>query len=101
MNCLGGASFEVTQPDSLPCAAIREAVAAGGVARIRGLFDRASIRSVLSNIRDRFDARQDQRHDPRDTDAARRNFQKLQIGANSGVGSRRTLEESCNSPCAR
>lgn len=75
----------------LPLERIRETVAAHGLARLRGLFDRAALRGTLDGIRERFDAVHDRRHDPRDTDAVRRNFQKLQIGANSGVDSRRTL----------
>jgi hypothetical protein len=75
----------------LPYPAIRDTVAARGFAVVRGLVDRAALRAVLEQVRVRFDARLDARHDPRDTDAVRRNFQKLQIGANSGVNSRRTL----------
>jgi hypothetical protein len=45
----------------------------------------------VAGIVDRFRIADDRRHDPRDTDAVRRNFQKLQIGANSGVNSRRSL----------
>src|SRR5262245_57582930 len=84
-------SFEGTDMRSLPYTEIRDAASNYGLARVRGLFDREELRSVLAAIVGQFDAARDQRHDPRDTDAVRRNFQKLQIGANSGVGSRRTL----------
>ena len=70
---------------------IRETVAAHGLALVRGLFDRGKLGQSLARIREQFDAGRDERHDPRDTDRIRRNFQKLQIGANSGVNSRRTL----------
>ena len=85
------ASFAAADIRGLPCEDIRRAVAACGLARIRGLFDRSELRAALSRIVREFDAGWDERHDPRDTDAVRRNFQKLQVGANSGVGSRRTL----------
>jgi hypothetical protein len=83
--------FQITTVDDVPSDAIRQAVADRGFAMVRGLFDRAELRAIMDRFRSRFDARLDQRHDPRDSDAARRNFQKLQIGANSGVNSRRTL----------
>src|SRR5690242_17902178 len=84
-------SFDGTDMRSLPYEDIRHAASTYGLSRVRGLFDREELRLVLAAIVSRFDADRDQRHDPRDTDAPRRNFQKLQVGANSGVGSRRTL----------
>jgi hypothetical protein len=84
-------SFEGTDIRSLPYPEIRDAASRHGFARVRGLFEREELRAVLSAIVSQFDAGRDQRHDPRDTDAVRRNFQKLQVGANSGLGSRRTL----------
>lgn len=62
-----------------------------GMVRVVGLFDRGDIRAALKRISDDFDAANDRKHDPRDTAAVRSNFQKLQIGANSGVESSRTL----------
>jgi hypothetical protein len=91
LDTLGHVSFEAAVPQDLPVAAIRDTVASHGLARIRGLFDRDALREVLAGMVAGFDASRDARHDPRDTDAVRRNFQKLQIGANSGVNSRRTL----------
>jgi len=38
-----------------------------------------------------FDSGRDKKHDPADTEIIRTNFQKLQIGANSGINSLRTL----------
>jgi hypothetical protein len=84
-------TFEGTGVDSLPYDTIREVLAAHTVVRIRGLFARDELRAVLAGITAGFSATRDERHDPRDSDAVRRNFQKLQVGANSGVSSRRTL----------
>jgi len=84
-------SFESPDLESMPCDDIRTALAAHTIVRIRGLFDRSAIRSALAGMAERFDAAEDRKHDPRDADAVRRNFQKLQVGANSGVNSRRTL----------
>jgi hypothetical protein len=88
---LDRASFEGSDVESLPYDDIRAALAAHTIVRVRGLFDRDDIRATLARMATAFDPANDRRHDPRDTDAVRRNFQKLQVGANSGVNSRRTL----------
>lgn len=84
-------TFEARTLADVPFDALRAALAESSIARVRGLFDRDEIRAALRAIAARFDPRRDERHDPRDTEAIRRNFQKLQVGANSGVNSRRTL----------
>ena len=61
------------------------------IARISGLIDRQRMLKVMRGIATTFDPSRDQKHDPRDTEAVRRNFQKLQVGANSGMDTRRTL----------
>lgn len=61
------------------------------IARITGILDRQSIRRSYESIRDGFDQANDRKHDPRDTEAPRSNYQKLQIGGNSGMDTRRTL----------
>ena len=88
---LESVSFEARSVAEVPYDAVRSALAERSIARVRGLFDRDQIRAVLRGIAARFDASADRRHDPRDTEAIRRNFQKLQIGANSGIATRRTL----------
>ncbi|MGA1769906.1 MAG: hypothetical protein ACO4CP_08890 [Steroidobacteraceae bacterium] len=77
--------------DALDYERIRDDVRRHSLARISGALDRETVRACLSRIRSTFDAGQDRKHDPRDTEAVRRNFQKLQIGANSGADTRRTL----------
>jgi hypothetical protein len=77
--------------DDVPLTRVRELVARHRVVILRGLFDPASIAESLACMRSGFDPGRDCKHDPRDTDAIRRNFQKLQVGANSGTGTRRTL----------
>lgn len=84
-------SFEGRDVETLPYDDIRRALADHTLVRIRGLFDRDEIRSAFASLAAAFDASNDRKHDPRDTEAIRRNFQKLQIGANSGVNSRRSL----------
>jgi hypothetical protein len=88
---LAAVTFHATRVDDLPYDDLRAALAAHTIVLVRGLFDRDTLRATLAGIAARFNAGDDQRHDPRDSDAVRRNFQKLQIGANSGVNTRRTL----------
>jgi hypothetical protein len=88
---LARVSFDATSVADVPYDAVRSALAESSIARVRGLFDREQIRAVLRKVAANFDASADRRHDPRDTEAIRRNFQKLQIGANSGIDTRRTL----------
>ncbi|HET6346853.1 MAG TPA: hypothetical protein VFH51_18105 [Myxococcota bacterium] len=83
--------FDGAGVDSLDVDRIRQTVASQGVACIRGVFARHTMRALLGRLVDDFDPANDRRHDPRDTEAVRRNFQKLQVGANSGINSRRTL----------
>lgn len=77
--------------DRLDYERIRDDVRRTSLARIRGLLDRPTIRACLARIKNGFDRSRDRKHDTRDTDAVRTNFQKLQIGANSGADTRRTL----------
>ena len=83
--------FHAPSLEAVPFAQVRETVARHSLAVVRGLFDREACRAALARIREQFDPAEDRKHDPRDSDAVRRNFQKLQVGANSGVDSRRTL----------
>jgi hypothetical protein len=91
MTPLDQVTFTVSQLAAVPLVDVRQTVADRGVAVVRGLFDRDELRGVLARFKEQFDANQDARHDPRDSAAIRTNFQKLQIGANSGLNSLRTL----------
>jgi hypothetical protein len=86
-----GVLFEAHDLASVPYATVRRTIAEHGLACVRGLFDAERLRAIYDGIVARFDPKDDRRHDPRDTEAVRRNFQKLQVGANSGVASKRTL----------
>lgn len=77
--------------DDIDYSRLRAQLHEHSMVRVVGLFDRGEIRAALNRIADRFDSANDRKHDPRDTAAVRSNFQKLQIGANSGVDSGRTL----------
>jgi hypothetical protein len=81
----------VDSPERIDADAVRSVVARHGVACLRGLFTPESIAAAVDRIARGFDPRADRKHDPNDSDAPRRNFQKLQIGANSGTSTTRTL----------
>ncbi|HEV8549168.1 MAG TPA: hypothetical protein VGQ57_09070 [Polyangiaceae bacterium] len=83
--------FQVESLDELDYPRLRATLETEHLAVVRGIFERERIRALLDAIRGGFDAKRDRRHDPRDTEAVRSNFQKLQIGANSGIDTRRTL----------
>lgn len=88
---LEAVTFTARDLNAVPFDDVRNAVRAHSIARVRGLFDRAELRASLQTIAANFDAARDRKHDPNDSAAVRRNYQKLQIGANSGIGSERTL----------
>lgn len=83
--------FEADSLEAVPYEELRRTIAEHSLSCVRGLFNREALRRTYDGIASRFDPSNDRRHNPADADAVRRNFQKLQIGANSGVGSRRTL----------
>lgn len=85
------ALIHVDSPERIDVEAVRALVATQGVACLRGLFAPESIATTLARITREFDPGADRKHDPTDTEATRRNFQKLQIGANSGTSTSRTL----------
>ncbi len=88
---LADVTFDATSLEQVPFDRLRATLAERSIVRVRGLFAHLDLDRKMAAIADRFDPRADRKHDPRDTEAVRTNFQKLQIGANSGTSSRRTL----------
>jgi hypothetical protein len=84
-------TFSARALDEVDYSALRRTLERSSIVRVRGLFERAWLRERVTAMAQAFDAKNDRRHDPRDTEAVRRNFQKLQIGAGSGIDTRRTL----------
>jgi len=84
-------TFSALDVRDLDCRPLRSALKQNTVVRITGLFDREQILHSLERIGAQFDRCRDEKPDPADTEAPRRNSQKLQIGANSGPGNRRVL----------
>lgn len=77
---LNRVTFESRELDTLPYEAIRRMLDEHALVRVRGLFDRAEVMTARRNLERRFDPRDDRKHDPRDAEAIRGNFQKLMVG---------------------
>jgi len=88
---LAEVTCHATDLDSLDYGRLRALLAERSVVRVTGLLDRDETRASHGLMARLFDPANDRKHDPRDTEAVRRNFQKLQVGANSGMDTRRTL----------
>jgi hypothetical protein len=83
--------FEGADAASLPYVDIRRALGPGRVVRVRGLFDPEEVLRARRRIAEQFDSGRDRKHDPRDTEAIRGNFQKLHVGFASGLDPTRVL----------
>ncbi|MEX2204922.1 MAG: hypothetical protein WEF50_01705 [Myxococcota bacterium] len=88
---LEAVTFQANSLDEVPYPEVRETLRQHTVVRIRGLFDPEEIRATKREIAARFDPANDRKHDPRDTEIIRTNFQKLQVGCTSGMGTTRDL----------
>jgi hypothetical protein len=88
---LAAATFHASELAEVDVAAIRAALATHAVARIRGLFDPDGIRTLRDGIAAGFSAANDRKHDARDTEAVRTNFQKIVVGGITGTDRHRSL----------
>lgn len=64
---------------------LRKLLKAKSFARVTGLFSRDEILVARDKLQFTFDAKNDRKHDPKDAEAIRRNFQKLIVGGTRGV----------------
>ena len=90
-DLLEHATFVASSVDAVPAADVHAALRQHTVARLRGLFDPDAIREVRARMAAAFDSRNDRKHDPRDSEAVRTNFQKLVVGGITGVNELRAL----------
>ena len=91
IDILRYATFTGSGLAELPYAEMRATLAEQLVIRVRGLFDPDEMRAVKRGMASHFDCRNDRKHDPRDTEAIRQNFQKLQVGGIADLGQYRNL----------
>lgn len=88
---LAAATFHWSDLGAVDVAPVRAALATHAVARIRGLFDPGEIRALRDGIAAGFSAANDRKHDARDTEAVRTNFQKIVVGGITGTDQHRSL----------
>lgn len=53
--------------------------------RVTGLFSREEVLEARGKLQARFDVKNDRKHDPKDAEAIRKNFQKLIVGGTRGT----------------
>jgi hypothetical protein len=90
-DLLRDSTLVATTLDAVPVADVGTALAQHGVVRLRGLYDPEVIQAIRTRMAARFDCRNDRKHDARDTEAVRTNFQKLVVGGITGVNELRSL----------
>lgn len=79
------ATVRATDLDTVPYDKLRTLLQTHTFARITGLFSQDEVLAAREKVRARFDVKNDRKHDPKDADAIRRNFQKLIVGGTRGV----------------
>ena len=84
MSLMTEATVRVTNLEDVPFKQLRALLDTKTFARITGLFEPAEILTARERVRQRFDGKNDRKHDPKDAEAIRRNFQKLIVGGTRG-----------------
>jgi hypothetical protein len=74
-----------TSLNDVPFDLVRQRLKENTYASIRGIFSPKEIFDARDKMRHLFDEKNDRKHDPNDSEAIRKNFQKLQIGGTRGV----------------
>jgi hypothetical protein len=73
--------------DEVPYDKLRELLETHTFARVTGLFSRDEVLAARDKVQAKFDAKNDRKHDPKDAEAIRANFQKLIVGGTRGTNS--------------
>ena len=71
--------------DDVPFDRLRALLGTHTFARVTGLFSRDDVLAARDKLQARFDVKNDRKHDPKDAEAIRRNFQKLIVGGTRGT----------------
>jgi hypothetical protein len=79
--------FNASNRADVPLQEVRDRLSLDTFVCVRGLFSPDEIRAAREKMRNRFDARDDRKHDPKEADALLTNFQKLVVGGTKGVNS--------------
>jgi len=79
------AMVHVTSLDDVPVEHLHHLLETHTFACVRGLFTEDEILAARERVRQRFDSKNDRKHDPKDADAIRANFQKLIVGGTKAI----------------
>ena len=85
MKSLCDVLINVNSMEEVPFDLIRTNLEKDTYSCVRGLFSPEEIAAAKGRMRGVFDSKNDKKHDPKDADAIRNNFQKLQVGGTNGV----------------
>lgn len=84
-NHISDATVHITSLNDVPVTRLHHLLATRTFACVRGLFSAEEMLSARERVRDRFDSKNDRKHDPKDANAIRANFQKLVVGGTKSV----------------
>jgi hypothetical protein len=82
---ISAATVHAAALDDVPFDQLRGLLTTHTFARVTGLFSRAEVLAARAKLQARFDVKNDRKHDPKDAEAIRRNFQKLIVGGTRGT----------------
>jgi hypothetical protein len=82
---ISDATVHATTLDDVPFDKLRGLLGTHTFARVTGLFSRDEVLAARAKLQGRFDVKNDRKHDPKDAEAIRRNFQKLIVGGTRGT----------------
>ena len=82
---ISDASVHADTLDDVPFDKLRELLGTHTFARITGLFSPDEVLAARGKLMSHFDVKNDRKHDPKDAEAIRKNFQKLIVGGTRGA----------------
>jgi len=82
---ISDATVHATALDDVPYQKLRELLTTHTFGRVTGLFSKDEVLAARDKLQARFDVKNDRKHDPKDAEAIRRNFQKLVVGGTRGT----------------
>jgi hypothetical protein len=85
MSLMSEATLRADCLENVPFDKLHKLLDSRTYARVTGLFSPEEILDARERVRRRFDVKNDRKHDPKDAEAIRRNFQKLIVGGTKGA----------------
>ncbi len=82
---ISDATVRASTLDDVPFDTLRGLLDTHTFARVSGLFSQDEVLAARNKLKAKFDVKNDRKHDPKDAEAIRRNFQKLIVGGTRGT----------------